>query len=79
MNKREQRNQQKGSLKHVKRSALEVKCSWRQSAPRVMTSSEAASLEDTFHQKFKFIWIHRIWSFKSCFLDRNLSYIGRRL
>jgi len=79
MNKREQRIQQKGSLKHLKRSAPEVKCSWRQSTPGVMTSSEAISSEATFHQKLKFIRIHRIWSFKSCLLDRNSSYIGRRL
>jgi len=69
MNKREQRNQEKGSLKHLKRSALEDKRSWRQSAPKVMTSSEAASSEATFHQKLKFIWTQRIWRFKSCFVN----------
>jgi len=79
MDKREQRIQQKGSLKHLKRSAPEVKCSWRQSAPRVMTSSEAASSEATFHQKLKFVRSHIIWSFKSCFMDRSSSEIGRRL
>jgi hypothetical protein len=48
MNKRELRNQQKGSLKRLKRSAPEVK-----SAPEVMTSSEASSSEES-HQKLKF-------------------------
>jgi len=46
---------QKGSLKHLKRSAPEVKCSRRQSAPGVMTSSEAASSEATFHQMFNVV------------------------
>jgi len=45
-NKRDQRNQQKGSLKHLKRTASEVK-----SAPKVMTSSEASSSEAEDHQK----------------------------
>jgi len=45
-NKREQRNQQKGSLKRMKRTALEVK-----SAPEVITSSEASSSEAEDHQK----------------------------
>jgi len=39
-NKREQRNKQKRSLK-----ASEGNCSWSQSAPEVMTSSEASSSE----------------------------------
>jgi len=47
-NKREQRNQQKGSLKHLKKSA-----------PEVMTSSKASSSEASHqkqdHQKLKFI------------------------
>ena len=47
-NKREQMNQQKGSLKHMKKSA-----------PEVMTSSEASSSEAPHqkqgHQKLKFI------------------------
>jgi len=56
MNKREQRNLQKRKLK-----ASEEKCSrspvlLKSSAPGVMTSSEAASSEATFHQKLKFIW-----------------------
>jgi len=55
MNKREQRNQQKGSSKHLKKSTPEDR-----SAPGVMTSSEAASSEATFHQKFKFVRSHRI-------------------
>jgi len=79
INKREQRNQHKESLKHLKRSAPEVKCSWRQSAPGVMTSPEAASSEATFHQKLKFVRSHRIWSFKSCFMDQSSFNIGRRL
>jgi len=45
-NKIEQRNQQKGTLKRLKRTAPEVK-----SAPEVMTSSEASSLEAEDHQK----------------------------
>jgi len=47
-------NQQKGSLKRLKNSAPEV-----QSAPEVMTSSEASSSEVPHqkqdHQKLKFI------------------------
>jgi len=39
-NKREQKNQQKGSLELLKKSAHEV-----QSAPEVMTSSEVSSSE----------------------------------
>jgi len=46
-NKREQRYQQKGSLKRLKRTAPEVK-----SAPKMMTSSEASSSEAS-HQKLK--------------------------
>jgi len=53
-NKREQKNQEKGSLKHLKKSAHEV-----QSASEVMTSSEASSSEAPHqkqdHQKLKFI------------------------
>jgi len=75
MDKRGQRIQQKGSLKHLKRSAPEVKCSWRQSAPRVMTSSEAASSEVVSPEAKWF----KILSFKSCFMDRSSSEIGRRL
>ena len=45
-NKREQMNQQKGSLKRLKITAPEVK-----SAPEVMTSSEASSSEAEDHQK----------------------------
>jgi len=48
-NKREQKNQQKGSLELLKKSAPEV-----QSAPEVMTSSEASSSE-SLHQKLKII------------------------
>jgi len=55
MNKREQRNQQKGSIKHLKRSAPEDR-----STPGVMTSSEAASSKATFHQKLKFVRSYRI-------------------
>ena len=51
-NKREQMNQQKGSLKRLKRTAPEVK-----SAPEVMTSSEASSSKAPHqkqdHQKLK--------------------------
>ena len=50
----EQKNQQKGSLKRLKKSAPEV-----QSAPEVMTSSEVSSSEAPHqkqdHQKLKFI------------------------
>jgi len=50
MNKRELKNQQKGSLKHLKRSAHEVKSApEEQSAPGVMTSSEASSSEAEDH------------------------------
>ena len=45
--KREQRNQQKGSLKRLKRTAPEVKVLLKSSAPEVMMSSEAS------HQKLK--------------------------
>jgi len=48
------KNQQKGSLKHLKKRSPEV-----QSAPEVMTSSEASSSEVPHqkqdHQKLKFI------------------------
>jgi len=54
-NKREQRNQQKGSLKRLKRTAPEVKVLLKSSAPEVMTSSEASSSEAEDHQKLKFI------------------------
>ena len=46
-NKREQKNQQKGSLKRLEKSAPEVK-----SAP-VLTSSEARSPEAEVHQEMK--------------------------
>jgi len=36
MDKREQRYQQNEGRKHLKKTASEVKCSWRQSAPGVM-------------------------------------------
>ena len=54
IDKREQKNQQKGSFKRLKKSAPEV-----QSALEVMTSSEASSSEaphqKQYHQKLKFI------------------------
>jgi len=53
-NKREQKKQQKGSSELLKKSAPEV-----QSAPEVMTSSEASSSEAPHqkqdHQKLQFI------------------------
>jgi hypothetical protein len=53
MNK-ELRNQQKGSLKRLKRNAPEVqKCSRRQSDPEVVTSSEAEVHQKQPHQKLK--------------------------
>ena len=54
-NKREQKNQQKGSLKCLKRTASEVKVLLKSSAPEVMTSSEASSSEVEDHQKLKII------------------------
>jgi len=52
-NKREQKNQQKGSLKRLKRTAPEVKVLLKSSTPEVMTSSEVS------HQKLK---ITKSWS-----------------
>jgi len=49
--KREQRNQQKGSLKRLKRTAPEVKVLLKSSAPEVMTSLEASSSKAEDHQK----------------------------
>jgi len=54
-NKREQRNQPKGSLKRLKRIAPEVKMLPKSSAPEVMTSSKASPSEAEDHQKLKFI------------------------
>jgi len=63
-NKREQKNQQKGSLKRLKKSAHEV-----QSAPEVMTSSvrsvssEARSPEAEVHQKMKNLKDSKSWKY----------------
>jgi len=44
MNKKEQRNKQKGNVKASEENcSWSQKCSWRQSGPEVMTSSEASS------------------------------------
>ena len=68
-NKREQRNKQKGSFEASEENcSWSQKCSWRQSALEVITSSEASSSEASSsesedHPKLKFIrWYKlKVW------------------
>jgi hypothetical protein len=72
MNKRELRNQQKGSLKHLKRSA-----------PEVMTSSKESSSGDGRHKASRVVqWIltrlsiAEDWKFKATVILKGSEGIG---
>jgi len=67
-NKREQRNQQKGSLKHLKRTAPEVKvllktkCSWSGDVIRSKFIRSWRSPEVVVHQKMQDLKLQRLFN-----------------
>ena len=84
-NKREQRNQQKGSLKHLKKSASEVKCSWSDDVIRSKfvrsTSSEARSPKAEVHQEMKDLKLQRLgnWFNHASALQKTKRVLQRPL
>ena len=74
-NKWEQWNQLEGSLKHLKKSAPEVKCSWSDDVIRSKfirgTSSEARSPEVEVHQKMRELKLQRLFSTSSIAEDQK--------